>query len=267
MSTVLQQERISFRNVALPVEHGGWGLLLEPVVLGLLVQPSGAGALLSVAATASFLLRHPLKLAAFDRLRSKRYARTRGAEVMALLYAAIASAAMAGALFAGGRALLLPLLAAAPLIAIQLSYDVRNQSRNAIAESCGTVGAGALAAAVGMAGGMSLPAAAGLWLLMLLRSFPSILYIRARLRLQRNGQVNVAAVILVHVIALLVALVAVRQALLPWLAAAPLAVLLVRASVGLSPLRWQVTAKQIGYTEVAYGIMTVVVAAIGYSLL
>jgi hypothetical protein len=79
--------------------------------------------------------------------------------------------------------------------------------------------------------------------------------------------VNVAAVILVHVIALLVALVAVRQELLPWLAAAPLAVLLARASVGLSPLRWQVTAKQIGYTEVAYGIMTVVVAAIGYSLL
>jgi hypothetical protein len=33
-------ERSRLRSVALPSEHGGWGLTLEPAVLGLLVAPS-----------------------------------------------------------------------------------------------------------------------------------------------------------------------------------------------------------------------------------
>ena len=32
--------RVRVKTVALPNEHGGWGLLLEPVALGLLVVPS-----------------------------------------------------------------------------------------------------------------------------------------------------------------------------------------------------------------------------------
>ena len=32
-----------WRSVAIPTEHGGWGLTLEPVVLGLAVAPSLAG--------------------------------------------------------------------------------------------------------------------------------------------------------------------------------------------------------------------------------
>ena len=34
---------VRLRTVALPVEHGGWGISLEPVVLGLLVAPSASG--------------------------------------------------------------------------------------------------------------------------------------------------------------------------------------------------------------------------------
>ncbi len=55
--------RIRLRPIALPAEHGGWGLLFEPIVLGLLLAPSLAGLLLSVAATGAFLARHPFKLA------------------------------------------------------------------------------------------------------------------------------------------------------------------------------------------------------------
>ena len=49
--------RPGWRAVAMPSEHGGWGLTLEPVVLGLLVGWSGAGFALGIAAFTAFLLR------------------------------------------------------------------------------------------------------------------------------------------------------------------------------------------------------------------
>ena len=37
-----KSERSMLRSVAVPTEHGGWGLTAEPVVLGLAVAPSAA---------------------------------------------------------------------------------------------------------------------------------------------------------------------------------------------------------------------------------
>ena len=55
-----------WQRVVLPAEHGGWGLTLEPVLLGLLAAWSVAGLCLGVAAMLAFLVRTPLKLAAVD---------------------------------------------------------------------------------------------------------------------------------------------------------------------------------------------------------
>ena len=46
------RSRNSIRSIALPLEHGGWGFTLEPVLLGLLVAYSPAAWELSVAALA-----------------------------------------------------------------------------------------------------------------------------------------------------------------------------------------------------------------------
>jgi hypothetical protein len=63
--------RPAWRAIALPDEHGGWGLTAEPVLLGLLVAPSWAGAALAVAAFLAFLVRTPLKLVLVDRWRHR----------------------------------------------------------------------------------------------------------------------------------------------------------------------------------------------------
>ncbi len=52
-----ETRRICIRPIALPVEHGGWGLLFEPIVLGLLLAPSPAGLFISLGATGAFLAR------------------------------------------------------------------------------------------------------------------------------------------------------------------------------------------------------------------
>ena len=57
---VQPEARSPLRAVAMPSEHGGWGLTTEPGLLGLLVEPSLAGAALAVAALLLFLVRQPV---------------------------------------------------------------------------------------------------------------------------------------------------------------------------------------------------------------
>src|SRR6266508_6035942 len=124
--------RIRLRPIALPAEHGGWGLLFEPIVLGMLLAPSLVGLFISVTATGVFLARHPFKLAVGDWRRNRGSARMVLAARFAILYVSIATLALAFAIKIGGAGSLLPLLLAAPIAFIQLFYDSVGRSRTLI---------------------------------------------------------------------------------------------------------------------------------------
>ena len=47
---------IKLRNIALPVEHGGWSFMAEPLVLGLLLAPTVTGLFLALAVVGVFLV-------------------------------------------------------------------------------------------------------------------------------------------------------------------------------------------------------------------
>jgi hypothetical protein len=68
--------RSVLRSVAVPTEHGGWDLTLEPVVLGLVIFPSGAGLCLASAALVGFMARMPLKVVLVDASRGRHLERT-----------------------------------------------------------------------------------------------------------------------------------------------------------------------------------------------
>ena len=86
MSTVAATAPVVARKaVAVPNEHGGWGMLAEPLLLGLVVAPTVAGGGLALAAVAAFLLRHPLKIALSDWRRNTRYPRTAVAAVFSVM--------------------------------------------------------------------------------------------------------------------------------------------------------------------------------------
>ena len=50
----------------------------------------------------------------------------------------------------------------------------------------------------------------------------------------------------------------------PWLASAAFLVLLARAAWGLSPWRARVRPQALGYQELGYGVLTLVLLAVGY---
>jgi hypothetical protein len=188
--------RSQVRSVALPAEHGGWGLTLEPAVLALVLTPSTAGLVLSVAALVAFVARTPVKVALVDRWRHRRLARTVVAELVAAAELGVLAGLLVGAwVLAGDRSFWLPLALAVPLLAVELWFDMRSRSRRLVPELAGAVGIGSVAAAAvladGHAGGDAGPAAlaAGLWLVVAARVVASIPYARFQLaRAKRRPQ-------------------------------------------------------------------------------
>jgi hypothetical protein len=257
------------RNVRLavvPAEHGGWAFLFEPVLLGLLVAPSVAGVWAGLAAVAAFLLRQPLKLAMADRRAGKRYARTVLAERLALGFGLVAFAALAIAIVLSNPAIALPILLAAPLALLQAYFDVQRRSRQLAAEIAGAMAIGASASVILLAGGRSLPVALALWAVLGLRAVASILYVRARLRLERGEGANRLPAWAAHLLALAVTCALAYAGLVPWLAVPLMALLTVRAAWGLSRFRRPARAAVIGVQELAASLLTVVVLALGYRL-
>lgn len=251
----------SLRSVALPTEHGGWSLTLEPALLGLIVEPGAAGLCLAGAALLGFLTRTPLKLALVDRRRRRTLPRTRLATITATVeMAGLIVLAVLAALLAEGS-FWWPLAIAAPLVALELWYDVRSRSRRLVPELAGSVGVASIAAAIALAGGGSDLLAGGLWLIAAARAVAAIAFVRVQLRrgknqphsLWLNDGFQIVAVVAVAVG--LAADAASVPAVLAILALAIIHAVLVRRPVPKTAI--------VGAQQVVFGLAVVLTAALG----
>jgi hypothetical protein len=254
----------TIRLVTMPVEHGGWAFMLEPILAGCILALSGAGLWLSIATLATFMVRQPLKMALIDRRNGKRFPRTLWAERFAALFALIAVAALVLALLAARAPFWLPILLAAPFALLQAYFDLQRQSRQVAAALAGAVAIGAGGAAITLAGGWAIAPALALWTILAARAVTSILYVRARLCLEREGAFDKAPVVVSHVAALAIVAGLAVAGWAPWLALAAIIILTARAAWGLSPWRRSVRAQVVGTQELGAGLLTVALTAIGY---
>ena len=266
MSRPAPAEPVSWRAVALPAEHGGWGLLGEPLVLALVLAPSRAGFGIAASCLAAFLLHHPLKLVLADLRRRTRYPRTGLALRVASGYAIAATLGLlAAAAFAEGP-FWAPLALAAPLAAVQLGYGACNRGRLLVPEIMGAVALAAAAPAILLAAGWRTSTVAVVWVLLAARSAGSIIYIRARLRRDRGqGGSAVAPLAAQAAAAAGVAALAVRG-YAPWAAVAAFVLLLGRAGWGLSPWHAVVRPRTVGFQELAFGAASTALLALGFLL-
>ena len=256
---------VRLKTVALPAEHGSWGLVLEPILLGLLVGPSWGGALLAVAAFAAFLLRWPLKVAYAEWHRQRRQRLVAAIKFIGL-YGLIALVAFVGAVWLAGWAMLLPLVLALPFGLIFLWYDLYNQSRSWQAELTAPVAFSAVATSLALIDGWSTGPAYALWGVLVARAIPSILYVRSRIRLERGKPHNTGWPVITHLIALIGVGGLIWLRFLPVLPIAAFLLLLGRAMVGLSQYRRPVSIKVVGFTEMGLGLLLVLSVALGYWL-
>jgi len=258
------ERRVRLRSIAFPVEHGGWGFLAEPILLALALAPSGPGFAIGIATSAAFLLRHPSKMYWRNRKRLGASARYPIAGRFALLYGTIAVGGLAYAAWAAGPGVLVPFLALAPFLLLFGLYDSRNRARDLVAELAAPMGLAASAPAIAVAGGWGWPEAWALWVLLQARAVPSILYVRARLRLERGQAIDRMPSTMAHVAAIGVGSAVWWYELGPLLTVFGLTILFVRSVRGLSAYRRKAKAKEVGFSELGFGLGYVLLTAIGY---
>jgi hypothetical protein len=256
------RERPPWRAVAIPTEHGGWGLTLEPVVLGLLLAGSWAGAAIGVAAFLAFLLRTPLKLAMVDRRRNRALDRTRLATRFALIELLLLTGLAFAALVAAGWNWLVPVAIAAPLVAIELWFDIRSRSRRLIPELCGAVGISAVAASIVIAGDGSTRLAIAAWMILAARAIASIPFVRTQIARLHRGSAALASTDAFQLSAGAIALAAV--AVDDRMVVGAGAVLVLAATQAWwTRRRYIPAAKVIGLTQMALGFALVAATAAG----
>jgi hypothetical protein len=166
------------RSVALPTEHGGWGLTLEAVLLGLAVSWSAAGLCIGVAAFVAFLARTPLKMVLVDARRHRVLPRTRLAREVLAGELAVMVVLVCLAVILAASAFWAPLLVIAPLVGLELWFDMRSRSRRLIPELAGAIGMSGVAALVALAGGSDARLAVACWLILAARSVSAIVTVR-----------------------------------------------------------------------------------------
>lgn len=179
-------DRVTWRSVALPSEHGGWSLTAEPALLGLIVAWSWSGLALGLAAMVAFVARTPLKLVLVDRWRHRRLPRTRLAARIAAIELTVLAALVIAAAITADSPFWAPLAVAAPLVSLELWFDMRSRSRRLIPELAGSIGIGSIAAAIALADGASNRLAWGLWAVAAARSLAAIPYVRTQILRTRS---------------------------------------------------------------------------------
>ena len=255
---------VRLQGIALPNEHGSWGILFEPLVAAVAVAFSAAAPFIAILFISSFLLRQPLRVWLADRAAGRDLPQTAAARKYALIFFSMAVVGFVGSVSFAPPLSLLPLVLIMPLAAVQIRYDVARQSRRLLPELCGAVALSSSAAIIALSAGWTPMAAAALSLVFVLRMIPSILYVRNRLLLEKGKSHSIAVPVEAHILAFAVAVILALLGLCPILTAIMFAVLLGRAWIGMSPFRKKRKAMQIGVMEVVFGALTVFSFVIGH---
>ena len=255
-------ERRLWRAVAIPTEHGGWGLTLEPVLLGMVIAFSWSGLAIGLAAFLAFLVRTPMKLALVDRRRNRSLPRTRLATRLAATEFGLLGLLGAFASWTAGAEWLIPVLIAAPLVAVELWFDIRSRSRRLVPELAGAVGISAVAASITLAGGESWRLAVALWVVLTARAVASIPFVRTQIMRMRRGSAPLGTTDLFQLTGAALGFAAV--AVSTQVFAGAIAVAVVAAAQSLATRREHIPAvKVIGLRQMAAGLVIVAVTAVG----
>lgn len=173
---------MSWKSVAIPAEHGGWGVLGEVILIGVFLAPSMFGLVWGIAMLSAWFLRQPLRVLLRERKLAGRSKRLRFAAAFGLLYGIILLGTGAAVWIDSPQTVKLTLLVMAAGSFLVLLADARNQQREAIWELAAVATLSAGVTVFLFLGGWSIGAAAAVFSLVLMRHLSAVWFIRHRLR-------------------------------------------------------------------------------------
>ncbi len=247
-----------WRDCIAPKEHGSWSLAFEPIALSLLVAPSLPGALLAVVFTAGFFARRPLRIGWSEH----RGARRTAARNAFFLCSAVAALGFAGAMAFAGVAWIVWLFPVALAGGVFAFHDTQGAGREETAEVAGSAAFALAPAAFAILAGWSAASASVLALLMVARSVPSVLFVRAFLRAAKTGVRRDALALAMASVAFVGSVLLHDSGIAPLFAVLAMLVFLLRALAVLVVFRPAWRARRIGMIEAVLGAAFVVGMAV-----
>jgi hypothetical protein len=233
-------------------------LALEPLVLGMLVAPSLGGLALGTATVAAFFARRPLKTVfGPDTAR-------RGTLAAAAVLSLCAGTGLAEAAAIGGVAALRPLLLCAPFLALFLYADWRGDPRAARSELAGSAAFAVLPAALSCQAGWPLRSALALAAVMAARSIPTVVAVRAAVRIRKNQPASRLAPAAASIAGLLLLAALAARSLAPWPVAGLACLLAARSVFIVAPREVPLSPRRLGSLEVVVGMLYVLGSAAVY---
>jgi hypothetical protein len=152
----------------------------------------------------------------------------------------------------------------APIAIYLILQDASRKSREMVPELLGAVILAGSIASLSLAAGLSYLFAAAMWLTMVARLVPSVIYVRNRLRLEKGKEYSIVWPFVTHISALVAVAAMYFYGFGSFLTIVVAAFLLGRSVTGLSSSRKIQTAKQLGVREVVYGVIYALSVVIGY---
>ena len=256
--------RPRIRSIALPTEHGGWGFTLEPIILGLLVAASAPAWEISAAALGIFLARRPVKIVSTDIVRKRWLPRSKTALAFSVLYGGIALAGVVGAFLTTDGPFWIPVLVAVPFALYALRADAHSKNRALLPELSGSIAMGATVSAIAIGSGWDLAPAFGLWLVLAARDIAAIVLVRGQIRRNKGKPTGEPRIYAVQAACTGAVAVAAAFGIAPWLSVLAIGLVGLVAVVSLN--RPPTEARVIGWTQIAVGLMVVLVTAAGVHL-
>ena len=263
-SAIPRYPKIRAKSVALPVEHGSWGFLFEPLVAGIAVAPSVASGWIAILVIGAFLMRHPLKVILAGGKARIGSPQTSLALTFLAIFTAVFCVGVVGSILYSRPESFVPFALVLPFALYQIYCDSTRSSRQLLAEIIGSVAISSSITVIALAAGWDTPKAYALWIIIVARLIPSILYVRNRLKLEKGKEFSQIIPITAHVAAFGLVLLLANLGFGSYLPAVMFAVLLARSIIGLSSYRKKVKAMKIGIWEVIYGTLTAVSIIVGH---
>src|SRR5262249_39002641 len=156
----------------------------------------------------------------------------------------------AASVFTAGPDAFIPLIISSPIVIYLVLQDASRKSREMLPELLAASVLATSIASLSLAAGLSYAFAAAMWLTMVARLIPSVLYVRNRLRLEKGKGYSFAASVASHAAAVVLLGVLYYYGLGSILTILVAGFLLIRSITGLSSRRKKLSAKQLGVREV-----------------
>jgi hypothetical protein len=243
----------------LPLSHGSWAFVLEPLILALWVSWSFNGFILSFGAVFAFLAHQPLRSLVIQGYQ-------KSVLIFSLIFIFLAAVFIIFFMVNSSFYPNLLLSIAFLLMIIFLFMDLSGNTKSLIAEILVPIAISVMATVVFITKKGSFLYSAAFFVLLLTRSLPTIYYVRAQVRIIKGKNYDNKSLVLSHMLSFLMILVFVYGKLIPGLALIPITLLLLRCCIFILPMKNYLSIKQLGASEFLFGILFVVISGLAYSL-